>query len=286
MPHDSLELQSPHSDDGTGLVRDSLSTRPRRKARAGTVALVGAGPGDPELLTLKAARLLSEADVVLVDALVDPRVLTHVRSDARVIDVGKSPGAHTVPQETTNELLYAEAAAGHFVVRLKGGDPFLFGRGGEEACFLAERGIPVDVVPGVSSSLAVPALVGVPVTHRGIATHVTILTGTSADGSARLEETWEAAARTGGTLVFLMAVHCLPRVVARVLAGGRAATTPALIVRSATGDDEVKLIADLATLVERAAAEHIAAPAVIVIGDVVALPCATAAALWSSRVLV
>jgi uroporphyrin-III C-methyltransferase len=284
----ALDADRQHFDDDTVLppAGGAPRLRLRRRPRAGTVALVGAGPGDPELLTVKAVRLLGEADVVLVDALVDPRILAYVRSDARIVDVGKTPGGRTVPQETTNALLVAEAQAGNFVVRLKGGDPFVFGRGGEEAMVLVEHGIPVDIVPGISSSLAVPALVGVPVTHRGTANHVTILTGTSADGSAVLEDTWELAAKSGGTLVFLMAMHCLDRVVARVLAAGRAPTTPALVVRSASQDAEVKLTADLATLVARVAEAGIASPAVVVIGDVVALPCAADAARWSSRVLV
>ena len=183
------------------------------------VWLVGAGPGDPELLTLKAARLIGEADVVLYDRLVSPEILAMARPDADLIDVGKRPGgSHT--QGVLNELLVLHARSGRRVVRLKGGDPFLFGRGGEEVEVLAQHGIACEVVPGVSSSLAGPAAAGIPVTHRQVARAVTIVTGHEATDSDPVD--WSAVGRLGGTLVVLMGVERRGAIVAKLVESGLA----------------------------------------------------------------
>lgn len=243
---------------------------PRRKPAQ--IALVGAGPGNPELLTIAAVRWLRSADVIFVDSLVDPRVVELAGADARIIDVGKSGKRKSTPQDVIHAWMLAEARAGHTVVRLKGGDPFVFGRGGEEVLFLRAHGFDVEVVPGVSSALAVPGAAGVPVTHRGVATSFTVLTGTSGLGEDEaLEASWEAAARAGGTLVFLMAMHCVPRVAARVLAAGRAPDTPACVIQNGTRADEVVLSSTLLALAEDVRAAGLGAPAVVVIGEVAGL---------------
>jgi len=248
----------------------------------GTVTLVGAGPGDPDLLTVRAARALMIADVVLADALVDDRVLSLVRRDARVIDVGKTPGPgnKTVAQDEINERLLEEARAGHVVVRLKSGDPFVFGRGGEEALFLAAHGVHVDIVPGLTSAVSVPTLAGIPVTHRGVSTSFTVLTGTARAldpiETDALEQQWIAAARTGGTLVFLMAMHVLDRVVARVVEGGLAGTTPVAIIQNGAHEDERTLKSELWRVVDDVRAARMGPPAIVVIGEAVnAIPVVT-----------
>jgi uroporphyrin-III C-methyltransferase/precorrin-2 dehydrogenase/sirohydrochlorin ferrochelatase len=239
----------------------------------GTVTLVGAGPGDPDLLTVRAARALMMADVVLTDALVDPRVLELCHDEARILDVGKTPGGRSVPQDEINAMLLAEARAGHAVVRLKSGDPFVFGRGGEEAVYLAAHGIEVSVVPGLTSAVSVPALARVPLTHRGIATSFTVLTGTARAldpiETDALEQQWIAAAKTGGTLVFLMAMHVLDRVVARVLEGGLSGSTPVAVIQNGTHEDERVLRSELWCVVDDVRAARMGPPAVVVIGDVV-----------------
>ena len=241
-----------------------------RKPRAGTVALVGAGPGDPDLLTVRAARLIGEADVVLVDALVDPRVVALARADARIIDVGKIGGGPQTAQEDIEALLVAEARAGSFVVRLKGGDPYVFGRGSEEVLALAVHGVPCDVIPGLTSALAVPALAGIPVTHRGVATSFTVLTGMT---KARVspEDAWRAAAHTGGTLVFLMGVRVIDRIVDVLLEEGMRPDTPCAIVENGAQRGERVVTATLERLAIEARAERVQAPAVIVVGDVVSV---------------
>ena len=254
----------------------------RSGARRGRVVLVGAGPGDPDLLTVKAARALAAADVVLTDALVDARILA-LAAGARIVDVGKRRGGRgagkaSTPQDDINARLLAEAKAGHVVVRLKGGDPFVFGRGGEEAVFLAAHGVDVDVVPGLSSALAVPAVHGVPVTHRGVAQAFTVLTGTAASSATDLEAQWTAAAKVGGTLVFLMAVHVLDRVAAACARAGLAPSTPVAIVVDGTQAGEQVVVTTLQDVVQDAARAGVRAPAVIVIGEVVRVREALAAA--------
>jgi uroporphyrin-III C-methyltransferase len=198
--------------------------------------------------------------------------------NARIVDVGKRRGKRSAAQDDIHARLLAEAKAGRFVVRLKGGDPFVFGRGGEEAQFLAERGVDVEVVPGLSSALAVPAVHNVPVTHRGVAQAFTVLTGTAASSSTDLESQWVAAAKVGGTLVFLMAVHALDRVVAACGQGGLPSSTPVAIVVDGTQAGERIVVSTLGDVVQDAAREQVRAPAVIVVGEVVRVRAALAAA--------
>jgi uroporphyrin-III C-methyltransferase len=229
-----------------------------------TVSLVGAGPGDPDLLTVRAARLIAEADVVVHDALVGSGVLDLVRPGAELIDVGKRPG-QGVPQDLTNLLLVQLAATGKRVVRLKGGDPFVFGRGGEEALALAEAGFACEVVPGVSSAVAAPASAGIPVTHRGVAAAFTVVTGHRQAGEPPVD--WRALARVGGTIVVLMGVAQRGAIAAELVAGGLAADTPvAAIYRASTEQERIERCT-LRTLADT----PVQSPATLVIGAVAAL---------------
>jgi uroporphyrin-III C-methyltransferase len=233
-------------------------------ARGALVALVGAGPGDPDLLTLRAARLLAEADVVVHDALVGDGVLALARPDAELIDVGKRPG-QGVAQDLINVLLVGLAGEGKRVVRLKGGDPFVFGRGGEEAVALAEAGIACEVVPGITSSIAAPAAAGVPVTYRGLAASFTVVTGHRQHGETPVN--WHALAQAGGTIVVLMGVAQRGEIAAALIAGGLSPDTPVAAVGSATTAAQAVVRCRLGDL----AATPVRAPATIVIGAVAAL---------------
>jgi uroporphyrin-III C-methyltransferase len=234
--------------------------------RLGSVALVGAGPGDPRLITVRGLALLRRADVVIYDRLVDSRLLRQARR-ARHIFAGKASGDHALPQAEINELLVRHARRGRRVVRLKGGDPFVFGRGGEEAEALAAAGIPFEVVPGVSSALAVPAYAGIPVTHRGVATSFAVVTGHEACGESRVD--WGRLARGVDTLVVLMGVSALPRIAEQLIAHGCPASTPAAVVRWGATERQTAVVDRLDRIAERAAG--IEPPAVIVIGEVVGL---------------
>lgn len=231
-----------------------------------TVYLVGAGPGDPGLLTVRAAELLGTADVVVHDRLSAAELLDRAPPDAERIDVGKSPRHHRLTQEQINDLLVERGQRGETVVRLKGGDPFVFARGSEEAHALADAGVPYEVVPGITSALAVPAYAGIPVTQRFSSTSFTVVTGhedpTSGDGTVD----WEALARTGGTLIILMGVGRWPLIAERLQAGGLAGDTPAAAVRWGTRAEQRATRATLATLGDH----HLAAPSVIVVGGVAA----------------
>ncbi len=250
--------------------QDSQATRSSAQG-AGTVWLVGAGPGDPELLTLKAARLLRQADVVLYDNLVHEDILC-LCEHAHRVNVGKVPGGRRTPQARINELLAQYAGTHATIVRLKGGDPFVFGRGGEEAIYLRERGIDVHVVPGVSSCIAAPAAAGIPVTHRGISTHFTVVTGVGSRGSdTQLAAEWRRLADNGGTLVFLMGVGRLERIVANLITAGLSEETPAAIVASGTRPGQVVVEGTLADIAQKARVAAVSTPATIVVGDVVAL---------------
>jgi uroporphyrin-III C-methyltransferase len=237
----------------------------------GRVALVGAGPGDPDLITVKALRLLRGADVVVYDRLVDPRLLDEAPVLARRIFVGKGDGVHVMAQDRINALLIAHARSGRRVVRLKGGDPFVFGRGGEEAEALAAAGIPFEVVPGVSAAVAVPAYAGIPLTHRGVASSFAVVTGHEADGKAESALDWSRLARAVDTLVILMGVRSLPRTAAALLEGGRRADTPVAIVRWGTTDAQATTVSRLDEVAALAGSTRLAPPAVIVVGEVVAL---------------
>ena len=204
-----------------------------------TVYLVGAGPGDPELLTVRAARLVARADIIVHDRLADAAILSLARPDAELIDVGKRPGAPT-PQENINALLVHLGSQGLEVVRLKGGDPYVFGRGGEEAEALLEAGVAYCVVPGISSSIAAPAAAGVPVTHRGVSPGFTVVTGHRESGGAD-EVNWEALAQTGTTLIVLMGVAHRRTIAERLMRGGLAADTPVCAVRWGTRPEQETL---------------------------------------------
>ena len=236
----------------------------------GKVWLVGAGPGDPQLVTLKAKRLMEGAQVVLFDRLLSSEILGWAPEEAEMIDVGKLPGRHKLSQEEINDLLVEKAREGKVVVRLKGGDPFVFGRGGEEGLALAAAGIPFEVVPGVTSAISVPAGAGIPVTHRGVATAFTVVTGHEEPGKDK-ELDWEALARVGGTLVVLMGVSRLSENVSALLRGGRSPDTPAALIERGWSPEERLVVASLGEIVDRAKEEDVESPAILVVGDVVGL---------------
>ena len=243
----------------------------RRRDGVVKVALVGAGPGDPGLMTVRGLALLRRADVVVYDRLVDPRLLDEARPDAIRIFAGKATGAHTLPQGEINALLVRHAARGRRVVRLKGGDPFVFGRGGEEAAALAAAGIPFEVVPGVSSAVAVPAYAGIPVTHRGTASSFAVVTGHEDEAKGESSVDWTRLANAVDTLVVLMGTRSLPRIARALLDAGRAPDTPVALVRWGTTDAQETVVGRLDDIATLAAAVRLAPPVVIVIGDVVAL---------------
>jgi uroporphyrin-III C-methyltransferase len=232
---------------------------------SGKVYLVGGGPGDPGLITVKGLRCLQQAEVVLYDRLIAPELLNEVHPTAELIDVGKEPTLHRRSQAAINALLIEKARAGYTVVRLKGGDPFVFGRGGEEALALAEAGIPFEVIPGISSAIAAPAYAGIPVTHRGVSNSFTVVTGHTADDDLT---DWDALPRRG-TLVFLMGVKHLPQIVEKLIAGGWSAQTPAAIIQQAATNAQVVVSGTLANIVDRATG--LKPPATLVVGEVVAL---------------
>lgn len=234
----------------------------------GKVYLVGAGPGDPELMTIKAKRLLMEADVVLFDRLLDPSALEGVK--AELIDVGKNAGRHKLNQEGINQLLVKKAEEGNVVVRLKGGDPYLFGRGGEEAIACREKGIPFEVVPGVTSAIAAPELAGIPVTHRGLASSLTVVTGHEEPGKDTPLD-WKAIAGLDGTLVVLMGVSRLEQNIAALIEAGKSPQTPAAMVEKGGWPEQRMVAGTLADIAEKARSLKIESPAILVVGDVVRL---------------
>lgn len=242
----------------------------------GTVYLVGAGPGDPELITVRGLRLLRAADVVVHDRLVHPDLVAEARRGAERVDVSKAPGRPSASQEEIQAVLVDRALAGLSVVRLKGGDPFVFGRGGEELLACAAAGVPCEVVPGVTSAVGVPAAAGIPVTHRGVAASFAVVT---AHRAADLDDVdWGALARID-TVVVLMGVARLRYVAANLVRAGRGRNTPAAIVERGTWAGERVVTATLATLAERAAEAGVQAPATVVVGEVAALPAHRAALL-------
>ena len=231
-----------------------------------TVALIGAGPGDPGLLTLRGAALLGEAEVIVHDRLIPPELLDLAPADAELIDVGKAPGAST-PQREIIDTLIELGRSGRRVVRLKGGDPFVFGRGGEEAEALRRAGIEYEVVPGVSSAFAAPAAAGIPVTHRGMATSVTVVTGHVGDGSASGAVDWPSLGRAGGTLVILMGMSEREAIATALVASGREPDTPVAVVHWGTTARQTVV----RTTLQQLASVDLPAPSVIVVGLVAAL---------------
>jgi uroporphyrinogen III methyltransferase/synthase len=232
-----------------------------------TVYLVGAGPGDPGLLTVRGAELLRRADVIVYDRLAPPALLELAPPGAELIAAGKSPGAVGLTQEQINQLLVEAGRTAACVVRLKGGDPFVFGRGGEEAEALAAAGIPFEIVPGITSAIGAAAYAGIPVTHRGVSTHFTVVTGHEDPAKDHTDVDWQALARAGGTLVILMGAGRIGEIALRLIEGGRAPDTPVTAVRNGTRNDQTTVRATLATVGDAG----VQAPSAILVGEVAAL---------------
>ena len=242
----------------------------------GRVFLIGAGPGDPELMTLKAARALRLADVVLIDDLVNRGCLAHARSDAKVIEVGKRGGCKSTSQAFIHRLLVMYAREGKAVARLKGGDPFVFGRGGEELQALRDAGVEVEVIPGITAGIAVPAMLGIPVTHRDMSRGVTFVTGHAKAGADALEnQNWAALAHSGTTLVIYMGLKRLPEIATALMLAGMKPGTPACAIENGTLKGQRQVIGSLATLPELVLENALSSPAIVVIGNVVSLARAT-----------
>jgi len=236
----------------------------------GKVYLVGAGPGDPKLLTLRAMELLSKADVVVYDRLVGESILKFAPKTARKIYVGKRTGKHVVPQDKINELLVTTALEGKVVVRLKGGDPFLFGRGGEEAEKLLEKHVPFEIVPGVTSAIAAPMYAGIPLTHRDYASSVAIVTGHRA-GDPGKPVNWSKLANAVDTIVILMGIESLEAIVAKLIEGGLDPNKPVAIIQQGTTKNQKSILGKLSNIADEAEKNNVKPPAVVVIGGVVEL---------------
>ncbi|MCM2429494.1 uroporphyrinogen-III C-methyltransferase [Streptomyces sp. RKAG337] len=250
-------------------LRDGTLVAPRHRERTPGVALVGGGPGDPDLITVRGRRLLAEADVVIADRLGPRDLLDELPPHVEVIDAAKIPYGRFMAQEAINNALIEHARAGKAVVRLKGGDPFVFGRGMEEAEALAEAGIACTVVPGISSSISVPGAAGIPVTHRGVAHEFTVVSGHVAPEDPRSLVDWPALAKLRGTLVLLMAVERIGAIAASLVQHGRSADTPVAVIQEGTMAAQRRVDGTLATVAQVVAEAEIRPPAVIVIGDVV-----------------
>jgi uroporphyrinogen III methyltransferase / synthase len=237
----------------------------------GKVYLVGAGPGDPGLITVRGLNLLRQAEVVIYDRLVHPDLVAEAPDDAVRVYVGKESGRHCMPQERINRLLVTSAQQGALVVRLKGGDPFVFGRGGEEAQTLVEAGIPFEIVPGVSSAVAVPAYAGIPLTHRKVASSFAVITGHEEAEKEESSLPWGELATAVDTLVVLMGVKSLPQIVPQLIRAGRSPETPVALIRQGTTAEQFTIIGTLADIVAKAEGAKLAPPVVTVIGEVVKL---------------
>jgi uroporphyrin-III C-methyltransferase/precorrin-2 dehydrogenase/sirohydrochlorin ferrochelatase len=253
-----------------GLREGRLAAHAHRDAAPGVV-LVGGGPGDPDLIPVAGRKALMEADVVVADRLAPRELLGELRPDVELVDVAKLPRGRSALQEEINRVIVDRARAGKRVVRFKGGDSFVFGRGYEEVIACREAGVPVTVVPGVTSSIAVPAVAGIPVTHRGVAHEFTVASGHLPPGHEGSMVRWDALARTTGTIVLLMAVENAPAIAAALVDGGRDARTPVAVVAEGTMPGERTVLATLGTLADEIVAHRVRPPAVIVVGDVVAV---------------
>lgn len=259
QPNDALSASQPN---------DALSASASQAP--GRVTLVGAGPGNPELLTLRAARILGEADAVLYDALLDPAMLDLARPDARRVPVGKRCGSHAMKQKAINALIVKLAREGLHVVRLKGGDPFVFGRGGEELETLRAAGIPVEIVPGVTAACAAAASLQIPLTHRDLARSVHFVTGHASDGSVPAHD-WQALVASGGTIVAYMASKTFMTVAGHLTAAGLPGSTPVVALENASRPDERSWRGTLASIGPLLAQAQPSGPTLVVVGEVVAL---------------
>lgn len=239
---------------------------PNKLSINGIVYIVGGGPGDPGLITIKGLNCLRRADVVLYDRLIAQELLNEVPTYAELIDVGKEPKRHRRSQEEINVLLIEKAREGKVVVRLKGGDPFVFGRGGEECLALAQAGIRYEVVPGVSSAIAVPAYAGIPVTQRGVTTAFTVVAGHTGGSDSDID--WSAIAKIG-TIIFLMGVEHLPEIASKLIEHGRSGDTPAALIQEGTTQNQLIVSGTLEDIVEKS--KGVRPPAVFIVGDVVGL---------------
>ena len=237
----------------------------------GKVLIVGAGPGDPDLLTLKAAKALSNADVVIYDRLVNPEVIELCPDNCQLINAGKSSGRYTMSQNDINEALIRFAHRGYQVVRLKGGDPFVFGRGGEEAQALADAGIPFEIIPGISSAVAVPAYAGIPVTHRSLASSFTVVTAHEDPSKPETQVDYAHLAKDRGTLVFLMGARSIGRISAALIDNGMSKDTPAAIIENGTTNRQFAYRCNLGEAPSLAQREEISPPAVFLVGPVAGL---------------
>ena len=235
----------------------------------GTVFLIGAGPGDPELLTVKAQKIISKCDAVVYDSLIPLELLELVPKNCQRHSVGKRRDHHSVPQKTTNDILFDCAKSCSCVVRLKGGDPFLFGRGAEEAAYLHKKGVPVQVVPGVTSGIAAPAYFGIPITHRLAGSSVTFVTGHEGIDKKRPAVNWRSLAKSSDGIVIYMGVHNLKFISQELIAGGMDPETSAAVIEQGTVIGQRYIKSPLAKLFERVQAENLSSPAIVVIGSVV-----------------
>ncbi|MEW1837436.1 uroporphyrinogen-III C-methyltransferase [Nonomuraea angiospora] len=250
-------------------LRDGTVDARRNRTKPVGVALVGGGPGDPGLITVRGRQLLAQADVVVADRLAPRALLDELAPDVELIDAAKVPYGRSLSQETINELLVDRARQGKFVVRLKGGDPFVFGRGGEEMIACARSGIPVLVVPGITSAVAVPGAAGVPVTHRGVSQEFHVISVHVAPDDPKSTVDWPALARSQGTLVLMMAVERLAKVAEALIRDGRPPETPAMVVQDGTLPTQRAVTASLSTVADRVSAAGIRPPAIVIVGDVV-----------------
>jgi uroporphyrin-III C-methyltransferase len=246
-------------------------TEKQASSSLGKVYLLGAGPGDPGLMTLKGKGLLECADVVIYDALVSPAILEMINPQAEKINAGKRMGRHSLLQEETTHLLIEKAQTHAVVVRLKGGDPFIFGRGGEEMADLVAAGVPVEVVPGITSGIAASAYAGIPLTHRLYSSSVTFVTGHESAGKYKPQVNWQAIAHGSETIVIYMGIHNLPYIVEQLTQAGLDGETPIALVRWGTRPEQEELIGTLATIIQQVEATGFSAPAIAVIGAVVNL---------------
>lgn len=234
----------------------------------GKVYLTGAGPGDIELLTIKALKIIQKADVIVYDRLANSNILNEAKKEAKLIYVGKEDKKHTLPQNEINEILYQEALNNDIVVRLKGGDPFVFGRGGEEGIYLKERGIEFEIIPGITSAISVPAYSGIPVTHRGVAVSFRVVTGHEAPNKEVSQIPWESF-KADETIVFLMGYHNLANIVNNLLRIGKSPKTPVAVISKGTMSEQKVIVGELENIYEKSLG--LETPVLIVVGEVVKL---------------